>query len=338
LTINPNDTKEMSSQIKTGLEMSSEEQATRMENMQSRLSYYDVNAWADDFLMQLKAIKRKQLQFQICFLDEREKRNVFDKYRNTSNRLLLLDYDGTLISYASLPSKAKPDQDLLDLLNKLGNTPQNEVYIISGRDSKTLESWFGGLPINIISEHGARMKLKGEKWHNEVFDTQEWKPQIKKIMELYVKRCANSFIEEKDFSIVWHYRNANAEQGKLRALELFTELSEYTHNLNLNSTMGNKIVEVRNHGIDKGGAIKKVLLKKEYDFILAAGDDRTDEDMFRLLANKKNAYTIKIGTGASYAKYNLHTPQMVISLLDAMSFLQANSMNKEDHRIIQSTL
>lgn len=336
LTINPNDTQEMSSQIKTGLEMSSEEQGIRMENMQSRLSYYDVNAWADDFFMQLKNIKKKQLQFKICFLDEAAKRNVFDKYRSTSHRLLLLDYDGTLSTYASLPSKAKPNQDLLDLLNKLGSNPQNVVYIISGRDSKTLESWFSDLPINIIAEHGARTKLKNKEWQTEVIDGQEWKPQIKRLMEMYVKRCANSFIEEKEFSVVWHYRNANAEQGKLRAFELFSELNEYTHNLNLNSTQGNKILEVRNQGIDKGGAVRKVLLKKKFDFILAAGDDRTDEDMFKLLADKDNANTIKIGNGASYAKYNLHTPQMVISLLDAMSYLQPHNKSKTGYKAIQS--
>jgi trehalose 6-phosphate synthase/phosphatase len=85
--------------------------------------------------------------------------------------------------------------------------------------------------------------------------------------------------------------------------------------------MGNKIVEVRNSGIDKGTAIKKVLASGQYDFIFAAGDDRTDEDMFKTLVNKKNCFTIKVGAHASYAKYNLHTPQMVVSLLEGMRHL-----------------
>ena len=138
---------------------------------------------------------------------------------------------------------------------------------------------------------------------------------------MYVRRCPNSFIEEKDFSIVWHYRNANAEQGRLRALELTSQLNEYIHNSHLEVMHGNRIVEVRNSGINKGTAIKKVLLKEDYDFVFAVGDDRTDEDMFRLLMSKPNCYSIKVGNEASYAKYNLQTPQMVTALLQTMSQL-----------------
>jgi trehalose 6-phosphate synthase/phosphatase len=136
-----------------------------------------------------------------------------------------------------------------------------------------------------------------------------------------VRRCPNSFIEEKDFSIVWHYRNCSHDQGKLRSLELIGELNEYLHNRHLQVLHGNKIVEVRNSGIDKGTAVKKLLQKDDYDFIFAVGDDKTDEDMFRMLMNKKNCYSIKVGPDASFAKYNLHTPQMVVSLLEGMNHL-----------------
>lgn len=85
--------------------------------------------------------------------------------------------------------------------------------------------------------------------------------------------------------------------------------------------MGNKIVEVRQSEINKGSFIKKIIEADEYDYIFAVGDDRTDEDMFRELINKNNTYTIKVGTEASYAQYNLHTPQVVISLLQGMNHL-----------------
>jgi trehalose 6-phosphate synthase/phosphatase len=78
---------------------------------------------------------------------------------------------------------------------------------------------------------------------------------------------------------------------------------------------------VRSLGIDKGKAVRKILLNGDYDFILAAGDDKTDEDMFKVLADMNNVYTIKIGADASYANYNLHTSQMMIAMLDAMSTL-----------------
>jgi trehalose 6-phosphate synthase/phosphatase len=289
--------------------------------MQNRIKQYDVKAWAEDFLAQLKRIKKKQLEFQIKFLDEITRIVMFDQYRKAENRLLLLDYDGTLVSYSSVPSIAKPGSPLLDLLENISSVPQNEVYIISGRDSQTLESWFGRLPVNIIAEHGAAMKLRDVGWHDHLNDRQEWKSDVKRIMNNYVKRCVNTLVEEKKFSMVWHYRNANPEQSKLRAMELVKELNQFTHNLGLQVVMGNKIVEVRNKGVDKGRTVKNILAAKNYDFILAAGDDVTDEDLFRVLVDQENAFTFKIGGDASFAKYNLHTPQMVISTLHAMSHI-----------------
>jgi trehalose 6-phosphate synthase/phosphatase len=128
-------------------------------------------------------------------------------------------------------------------------------------------------------------------------------------------------VEEKDFSMVWHYRNVNPEQGRIRSLELLSELNEYAKSLDLQVMLGNKIVEVRTKGIGKHIAARKILLQGSYDFILALGDDRTDEDMFEVLADQKNCYTIKVGDEASYAKYNLLNQEKVISLLNDMAKL-----------------
>jgi trehalose 6-phosphate synthase/phosphatase len=125
----------------------------------------------------------------------------------------------------------------------------------------------------------------------------------------------------KDFSIVWHYRNADADQGKLRAAELMNELKELAKNRELKVFSGKKIVEVKMNHIDKGAAVKKILSKSQFDFILAIGDDYTDEDMFKLLTHNENSFTIKVGNEASFASYNLYTPQMVISLLEKISYI-----------------
>jgi trehalose 6-phosphate synthase/phosphatase len=100
-----------------------------------------------------------------------------------------------------------------------------------------------------------------------------------------------------------------------------SELNDYIHNRHLQVLMGNKIVEVRNGGINKGSFIKKQVSLEDYDYIFAVGDDRTDEDMFKFLAPIPHTFTIKVGKDASYARFNLHTPQMVISLLEGMNHL-----------------
>jgi trehalose 6-phosphate synthase/phosphatase len=321
LTINPNDVVDMANKIKEGLEMPEAEQAARLEDMQKRIAGYDVQAWADDFMLELAQVKKRQQSFQIKFLDEYCRRDLYEAYRNSNNRLLLLDYDGTLVSFSNDPDKAGPGVELLDLLKELCHIPGNNVYVISGRSSTWLQNHFGQLPLNLVAEHGARHKWKDGDWITHLQTNNDWKEQVQNIMEIYVRRCANTFIEEKDFSMVWHYRKAGIEQGKLRASELMNDLHEYIHNRHLQVLMGNKIVEVRQSGINKGSFIKSIIDRDTFNYILAAGDDRTDEDMFRTLINRKDAYTIKVGPDASYAKYNLHTPQMVISLLEGIKRL-----------------
>jgi len=322
LTINPNDTEGIAAKIKEGLTMSVEEQQSRMMVMRKRIEQYDVNAWAEDFMTQLAAIKKKQREFEFMFLDNAAKRVILDKYLNAQKRLIILDYDGTLVPFYPTPEQSRPDSKLLQLLKNLSTDESNTVYIVSGRDSNTLHEWLGHLPINIVSEHGAKHKKAFDnKWyaHSVNESDENWMEAIHHVMKKYEKRCANTFTEIKEFSIVWHYRNADPEQAKIRAAELFAELTNYTNDFNIQVHTGNKIIEVRTKGIDKGSVVKRLLREDEYDFILACGDDYTDEDMFKVLANHQNAVTIKIGDVASYAHYNLYTSQMTISLLEYLN-------------------
>jgi trehalose 6-phosphate synthase/phosphatase len=326
LTINPNDITEMARKIREGLEMDTEEQGKRLRQMQKRVANYDVQAWADDYISALMNIKQKQHAFQVKFLDDYSRRSMLDAYRLASRRLLLLDYDGTLVPFATNPDLAVPDQPLLDALDRLAKDPLNDVFLISGRNSAWLDQYFSHLPINLVAEHGAKIRMFGQSWRTEVQARNEWKEQVLNIMEMYVRRCAHSFVEEKDYSIVWHFRNANLEHGKLRAHELFGELKEYIHNRHLEVLSGNKIVEVRNSGIDKGITVRNILSMGSYDFIFAVGDDTTDEDMFRHLIQHKHSFTIKVGTEASYAQFNLQTPQMVVTVLEGMGHLSPAMM------------
>lgn len=319
IIINPNDLGEMADAIKAGLEMPEEEQAMRLEAMQSRIANYNVKIWAEDFLGELQNIKKRQQAFQVKFLDEYSKIHLLDSYRAAQKRLLLLDYDGTLKPFVSNPTDAIPGSNLLQLIKEL-NGDKNTVCLISGRSSNWLEKHFGDCGIHMVAEHGARFKYPNHFWTNEVMTQNNWKQPILQIMQAYVCRCAHSFIEEKEYSIVWHYRNASIEQGKLRAAELLGELND-ANNRHLHVSMGNKIVEVKINGVDKGIAIKKILNNNDFDFIMAVGDDYTDEDMFKVLLEVKNSYTIKVGKEASFARYNLFTPQMVISLLESMNYI-----------------
>ncbi len=76
-----------------------------------------------------------------------------------------------------------------------------------------------------------------------------------------------------------------------------------TTNMNVKVLEGNKVVEVKNAGINKGKAASR-WLNESFNFILAAGDDWTDEDTFNAMPD--SAYTLKIGNTPTSARYNLH--------------------------------
>ncbi|MBS1664632.1 MAG: trehalose-phosphatase [Bacteroidetes bacterium] len=277
--------------------------------------------WGKDFLTALKNARHHQQNFQIRFFDVYSQRQLMEHYRNAGKRQFLLDYDGTLMPFFDLPSQARPADMVLDSLRRLAADDRNSVCIISGRDSNTLQNWLGQLPIHIIAEHGAEIRYRGQPWQRIGHHVDEWKHHVLPAMEHYTGKCPGAFIEEKNFSIVWHYRNADAPLADSIKMDLYSKLSGIIAGLGLQITMGKKIVEVRSGHIDKGSTVQNLLGRETGDFILAIGDDRTDEDMFRALADQKQAFTIKVGHEASYAHFNVHTPQSVISLLDMLGHI-----------------
>jgi len=251
IVVNPNNKEEVAEALKRALEMSEDEQINRNRAMQERLRRYNVEKWTEEFIQELNKIKEVQQEFRTKYL-MRDVDRLLKDYRNSSKRLLLLDYDGTLVSHIDDPRKAKPDKEIIDILAKLSADQKNTVVIISGRDKKTLEEWFENLNVDLVAEHGVAVRKSG-KWKSiESFD--DWKESVRQVLELYVDRTPGSFIEEKEFSIVWHYRKANPELGQRRAAELENVLMSLIAGIDLNILRGNKVIEVRMAGVDKGRA------------------------------------------------------------------------------------
>src|SRR5690554_2382617 len=133
------------------------------------------------------------------------------------------------------------------------------------------------------------------------------------ILENTTQKTPKSRIEMKKTAIVWHYRNVDAWLAELRVKQLVNQLMNLCARLNLQIMKGNKIVEIKSPDFSKGTEVKRLLEKQDYDFILAIGDDVTDDDMFHALPEK--AISIKIGDFSEYAKYNLPTQKQTIPFL-----------------------
>jgi len=316
ILVNPLDREEISNAINQALTMPIKEQEERMVMMQKRLKEYDVVKWMSDFLDQLLSVKKEQQKLRMKLLDENAVQKIIQAYKVAKKRLMLLDYDGTLAPFTRIPSEAKPSKVLMEQLEIMANDPINEVVVISGRDERTLDSWLGKLPISLVAEHGASIKFKGSNWQKQFNIQPGWKDRIRPIMDLFASRCSGSLVEEKDNTLAWHYRNSVPELGFTRSRELMNSISQLITNTSLQVIDGNKVLEVRQSGVDKGTTAMKLLNNFQPDFIFSIGDDATDEDMFNIL-NKKG-FNIKIGNGATAANYNVLQQSEVLPLLSKL--------------------
>ncbi|TGE29401.1 bifunctional alpha,alpha-trehalose-phosphate synthase (UDP-forming)/trehalose-phosphatase [Hymenobacter metallicola] len=314
LIINPTSTTQLAEALHTALVMPDTEQQTRMAAMQALVRRYDVFDWTDNFLSQLADMKAQQRTLATVPLDGSATAELLHDFQNAGQRLLLLDYDGTLVPFQADPRRAQPDQELRLLLRALADLPETRVVVISGRDRATLTEWLGDLPLDFIAEHGVWLRPAGDEWQLVQPLSNDWKPRVRRVLELYVARTAGTFIEEKDYSLVWHYRGAQPALGVAHARELVSHLSLLTANTELQVLEGNKVLEIKNGGVSKGYAATRWISQYAPNFVVALGDDRTDEDTFQVLP--AGAYAVRVGAVRhSAAHYHVSTPTDVRELL-----------------------
>ncbi len=315
LIVNPNSKEEVKGALEEALAMPEEKQAERNREMQKRLERYDVIQWATTFHHSLSAIKSKQHELQAKFLSLEIEHKLVQDYRQSERALFLLDYDGTLVPFSKKLEDARPDEEVLNLLQALSQKQENEVVIISGRDRKTMDEWLGSLSLSLSAEHGMWLKDRNKDWEMSEPMDDSWKQEIRPILELYVARTPGSFIEEKEFSLVWHYRKADSDLARARLGELKDELFHLVGNYDLAILEGSKVLEIKNARINKGRAAQN-WMSEEYDFVLALGDDKTDEELFAVLPEW--AYTVKVGREPSRARFNIDSFKEARSLLKKM--------------------
>lgn len=247
--------------------------------------------------------------------------DLIHAYHEARRRLLLLDYDGTLVGYFDRPEDAAPPPDLLRLIESLAAVESNTVAIVSGRSRRYIAQWFDGIPgIWMALEHGALLRPPNSNEWEPVRPGQsrEWMPGIRTVFQEFVNRAPGSFIEEKEYALVWHYRMAEPDLGDRLADELLATLEKMLAGTGLHTIPGRKIVEVRPAWVHKGTAGRRLIeLCGPADFVLAAGDDRTDEDLFESMDG--GAWTVHVGGGESCARLSLAGHDDLLALLGRLA-------------------
>jgi trehalose 6-phosphate synthase/phosphatase len=316
LLVNPYDEEGLSAAIGRALSLGESERRDRMLALYRRVHKNDVYAWGARFIENMTTAVRarsEQPRGETVALPTALLVQAFNEARS---RHILLDYDGTLVPYATLPQEAVPNASLLELLERLGHDKQSIIALVSGRSRVDLERWFGGIPnIWLAAEHGAILRSPVSKQWEEQHPTSsdEWKTHVYPILEHFVARTPGSFIEEKEFSLVWHYRMSEPEFGDWLANDLVANLEHMLADSPVKAVKGQKTVEVKLVWAHKGRVYTRLVTPVQPDFILAAGDDVTDEDLFAQLP--AGAWTIHVGRNRSRAKYYVSGPDEVIELL-----------------------
>lgn len=314
LLINPNNFEQIADALKEAITMPKAEQQRRNTILQKRLERYNVEKWANDFMNSLLDQKEKDFTYVSRRLSVDLMNTITKDFKSSKKRLLFIDYDGTLAGFHKDPQKASPDEELYDLLDRIKALENTDMYLISGRDKETFSKWFLPKKYNMIAEHGVWISKDGEEFRMLENVKKDWMEKIQPVLESFVDRTPGSFVEEKNYSLAWHYRNTDPDFGQKRASELSTVLTSLIGTDDLSVLNGNKVMEIKSSNVNKGRAAMRVYAEAEYDFVFAIGDDWTDEFMFQELP--ESAVTVKVGRQKTQARYYIDSIKNVRNLLN----------------------
>ena len=323
LTVNPYDVESLALTLDRALSMPEAERRERMTALRDKVRAHPVELWAKSFVDTLEAgerglgprdLRRDPDQLDALALGLAENPEV----------VLALDYDGTLVPIARNPDLAVPDSALSELLAMLGRLSGVRVCVVSGRAQGSLAAWLGKLPIDLVAEHGVWSKRAGvAAWKCHVDPTTlGWLPDARGILETYVERAPGAFLEQKTAGLAWHYRNVDPYLGVHLARELRVHLVRHFAQLPVSILAGRKVIELRPQGMDKGAAARDSLaLFATGAAVAAAGDDRTDEDLF--LALPEGSISLCAGTLATRAGYRISGPEQLRRFLRRFAEVRA---------------
>jgi trehalose 6-phosphate synthase/phosphatase len=317
LIINPWDVDQIADAIHRSYHMPLEERQAKMEHLQSILSRYSATRWAESFLKDLETLResgRKQIAKPLRPLRQSwdaEFKNILSPQKMR----LVLDYDGTLVGFTKHPDRALLPAEVKASLQRLQDFA--EIFILSGRSRGFLEKQFEDPAVGLVAEHGAFYRLPRKDWKSRVVtETQSWYPSVEKAMSAYTERVPLSFIEKKQASLVFHFRDSPADFADYQAKKLDGELQTGFSNAPIIVSLGNKILEVKASECNKGAFLRWLMQESEQSrsmHYLCVGDDRTDEDMFA--AGRKQDLTVKVGPGMTTAAYRLENQTVVLEFL-----------------------
>ncbi|KAL6348588.1 hypothetical protein AAG906_016107 [Vitis piasezkii] len=361
IRVNPWNIDAVAEAMESALIVPEPEKQMRHEKHYRYVSTHDVAYWAHSFLQDLERACRDHVRrrcwgigfglgFRVIALDPNFRKlsveHIVSAYKRTKNRAILLDCDGTMMLQSSISTI--PNTEAIGILNNLCGDPKNVVFVVSGKDKKTLTEGFSSCEkLGIAAEHGYFLRLSHDaEWETCLPVTDfDWKQIAEPVMKLYTETTDGSTIETKESALVWNYQYADPDFGSCQAKELLDHLESVLANEPVSVKSGQHIVEVKPQGVNKGLVAERLLVTMRQkgmlpDFVLCIGDDRSDEDMFEVIIRAKGlpslspvaeVFACTVGRKPSKAKYYLEDTTEILRMLQGLVTASEQAARNASH-------
>lgn len=299
LLVNPWNISKVAEAIAKALNMPSEEREKRHRHNFHHVTTHTAQEWAETFVSELNdtvveaQLRTKQVPPRL------DTRKTIQQYLKSTNRLLILGFNGTLTEQV----ERKGDQlkemelsvhpELKQPLTQLCNDPNTTVVVLSGSGRTLLDENFKEYNTWLAAENGMFLNPSNGEWMTTMPEqlNMEWVDSVKHIFEYFTERTPRSYFEEREASLVWNYRHADVEFGKLQARDMLQHLcTGPISNASVEVVQGSRSVEVRAAGVTKGAAIDRILgeivhsksMTTPIDYVLCIGHflAKQDEDIY----------------------------------------------------------
>lgn len=364
IRVNPWNVDAVADAMNLAITMPEYEKQLRHDKHYKYVSSHDVTYWARSFDQDLQRACKDHftkrcwgigfgMSFRVVALGPSFRKlsveHLVSAYRKTKSRLILLDYDGTMMPQSSIDKT--PSKKVIDVLNALCSDEKNVVFVVSGRGKDSLSRWFDSCPkLGISAEHGYFTRWCWDSpWEScNVASDFEWKRIAEPVMRHYTEATDGSYIEHKETALVWHHQEADPDFGSCQAKELLDHLENVLANEPVVVKRGQQILEVNPQGISKGIVVRNLIStmsnrRKPPDFVLCIGDDRSDEDMFETIMGSpttepsipetSDVFACTVGKKPSKAKYYLDDTVDVINLLQGIASASAQPARRSNLQV-----
>jgi trehalose-phosphatase len=321
LSVNPWDYNNIAQAFRNALEMGAEEKERRYNKMRNMVMHHTGEFWVSNLSTHLYKVFDEQFNRDTMAIPRLSTSHLIKSYECTWRRLFILDYEGTLASYGSVNSTVLASTErVVDVLNELVSDEKNIIYVMSGRTVRETELIFNRVKgLGLIAENGCFLREPtAEEWTqfpNEE-KTSSWMESCKSILQYYLERVEGSYLEERHCSLVFHYEKAHDNDSSSRhAGDCANHINDACEQQRVKAIPTKDSVIIEPIDFDKATASQHIFSKypeaARPDFLFVAGNDRSDENVFRWAKMLKddwlvnNVQTVTVGDRNSIAMSTL---------------------------------